>query len=741
MRKQTVICGVISTAMFGTFSQAQITTWTNQAGNNLWSDPTNWNNGVPMATSEALISLPGAQIDLGGATWPVGNLRLSGVGVSAIGNGTFVLNELAASNSASATIQAAIRPAGPELRIATQPTFQITGNIDAGGSDVRIRSGAIVGDLSTTGTIRFWQGFTRLLNGNETEAAQIDVRRGTLAVEAGAVISPTTPIHVADGAMVFTAPSKTFRLGVMELGAGTSVFSAASAAPAMAVVSAASLNRHDLATLVLSRTANAALRLRFDTPLANTGGGTLAMQTGVVPWAVARGTAGNGDYAIATYDLGPDTNDPSDDFGLRGLDPTLEHRPDIVGATPMDNVRLASSATLASPITIQTLTMFALNAGANVLTLNAPLAINGGVLLGTTTSEPILRPNEISGTGSISFSTDAYIGSIADATVHRLDVLVPVFADRIIARGTARLSEARSAQIIVQGALTLDTAFANEIIIQSGGVTITNGGSSSIRVGPNGGRVNISGPSYSSPIHFEPGQDGIPASHGLSGQQQTVVTSTLSGGGNITINRLRHDGNANWNSASFLSVGVVQLNGVWRSLSGDITLNQTRPGTLPIIGELQGNGSFLGDVIGGIIDPGAPIGRLTIEAFSAGGTPSELRFMLTGAEAGAEYDQLRVLEAISLDENLATLRVQTDFWTTPAFGDSFTLIDNLGSAPILGHFIGLPEGGTFLYGALKYQVSYVGGDGNNLTVTVVPEPALSLSCLAALFAFRRRRLR
>ena len=55
-----------------------------------------------------------------------------------------------------------------------------------------------------------------------------------------------------------------------------------------------------------------------------------------------------------------------------------------------------------------------------------------------------------------------------------------------------------------------------------------------------------------------------------------------------------------------------------------------------------------------------------------------------------------------------------------ATGSMFASIDNTSANSITGAFANLPDGSTFTVGRNKYQVSYEGGDGNDLTLTVVP---------------------
>ena len=53
-------------------------------------------------------------------------------------------------------------------------------------------------------------------------------------------------------------------------------------------------------------------------------------------------------------------------------------------------------------------------------------------------------------------------------------------------------------------------------------------------------------------------------------------------------------------------------------------------------------------------------------------------------------------------------------------GTSFTVIDNTAAAPIAGTFSNLGDGATITVGNNSFQADYQGGDGNDLTLTVVP---------------------
>ncbi len=63
----------------------------------------------------------------------------------------------------------------------------------------------------------------------------------------------------------------------------------------------------------------------------------------------------------------------------------------------------------------------------------------------------------------------------------------------------------------------------------------------------------------------------------------------------------------------------------------------------------------------------------------------------------------------------------TDFGATvlPP-GTGFTVINNTSASAIAGTFSNLADGSTIIAGPNTFQANYKGGDGNDLTLTVVP---------------------
>lgn len=80
----------------------------------------------------------------------------------------------------------------------------------------------------------------------------------------------------------------------------------------------------------------------------------------------------------------------------------------------------------------------------------------------------------------------------------------------------------------------------------------------------------------------------------------------------------------------------------------------------------------------------------------------------------ASYEKLQVNGTVSLAGTLA-LDVST---LTASPGNAFVLIDNDDFEAVSGQFAGLTQGAQFVAGGYSFQVSYQGGDGNDVVVTV-----------------------
>jgi len=154
-----------------------------------------------------------------------------------------------------------------------------------------------------------------------------------------------------------------------------------------------------------------------------------------------------------------------------------------------------------------------------------------------------------------------------------------------------------------------------------------------------------------------------------------------------------------------------------------VTVNSTATGGLFGISGLGGTGTVGAvNVIQGGISAGtltSPTGIFNISnglTFTANGA---YVCKIGGTTPGANgYDQLNVTGAV----NLSNARLGPLPWNgfRPAIGDTFTILRNDGTDPIVGTFLNAPEGATFA-GPLNtaFRITYTGGDGNDVVITRV----------------------
>ena len=122
---------------------------------------------------------------------------------------------------------------------------------------------------------------------------------------------------------------------------------------------------------------------------------------------------------------------------------------------------------------------------------------------------------------------------------------------------------------------------------------------------------------------------------------------------------------------------------------------------------------------GGTLSPGNSPGILSTGdlALNVG---SVYLVELDGTTAGTQYDQTAVTGTVDLAG--ATLSIHVGY--TPASGDVYTIISNDGSDAVAGTFDGLAEGVIFTSHSRQYKVSYVGGTGNDVTLTDMTVPTV-----------------
>jgi autotransporter-associated beta strand protein len=173
-------------------------------------------------------------------------------------------------------------------------------------------------------------------------------------------------------------------------------------------------------------------------------------------------------------------------------------------------------------------------------------------------------------------------------------------------------------------------------------------------------------------------------------------------------------GNNTYSGSTALDRGTLQINGSQPAsavvLGAGTLKGSGTVGTLTSVGS-GGPGSI-------VVSPGGSPGTLTCSNVALNSSTA-LALELNGTAPGFGYDRIAVNGSVSLGD--AGLSLTLGF--TPAVGNTFTLISNDGADAVGGTFSGLPEGTIFTNSGALFQITYAGGDGNDVVLARVSPPA------------------
>lgn len=207
-------------------------------------------------------------------------------------------------------------------------------------------------------------------------------------------------------------------------------------------------------------------------------------------------------------------------------------------------------------------------------------------------------------------------------------------------------------------------------------------------------------------------QDG-----GLAGGAFGRITKI--GTGTLTLS-----GANTYTGGTTVSSGTLLINNSTGSGTGTGRV-QVNGGTLGGLGTIAGAVTIgTGSGTGAVISPGTSSGTLTIQSTLLLNSDATYKFELNSSSGLA--DKI-VANGVTINGGAFSF---TDLGSGhPAPGTTFVIIDNTSSSAISGVFSNLPDNSSFTANGNSYQVSYEGGTGNDLTLSVVPEPStLSIFC-------------
>jgi autotransporter-associated beta strand protein len=272
-----------------------------------------------------------------------------------------------------------------------------------------------------------------------------------------------------------------------------------------------------------------------------------------------------------------------------------------------------------------------------------------------------------------------------------------------------------------------------------GNATVTNQSGGLIR-GDSGSGILVDGAAsaFSVTINNNAGAT-IRGGATLAGLGGTSAAIQMGADAGIINNAGLIDGSSNGKAITGGSGGlVVNITGGSASVIGDITGANGVANTMTINPGVGNSFSFAGAI--------ANFNTITVSSgsFTLGG---QLTLALNGLTPGTTtgFDQLVFSSntgALVLDSG-ASLNLILGF--TPAFGDTFKVVDFMSSGTLSGTFGGLSEGSHFTVSGQQFSITYLGGvSGHDVVLTAIPEPSTTVLLFAgfagaAAFVLRRRR--
>jgi parallel beta-helix repeat protein len=350
-----------------------------------------------------------------------------------------------------------------------------------------------------------------------------------------------------------------------------------------------------------------------------------------------------------------------------------------------DAVTLADDATLVGT-TVTTLSTLAGGSKALAITGNASL---GGAVSGVTNLS-------VSGTTTLGANvttsgTQAYTGLVTLAADATLTGTTPTFTGGV-AGGDRNLTLNFSGTTVIVGA-----AFTSLAAITTDAA----------------GSTTLSGSLTTSGTQTFNDDVTLAADTTLdAGTANIVLAGVVSGGFSLT---------PLTSGAGTTTLSGANTNTTTNVVSGVVILANTTPQTSAFLvsgGSLRGTGTIGTLTVTGTasVAPGTSPGTIGTSSLSlASGTT--LQIEIAGATAGTGYDQLVVASGGAVDLTGATLALSAT--VAPPADTVLTIVDNQGPAAVTGTFAGLPEGATVTIDTQEYRISYVGGSGNDVTLTAL----------------------
>jgi len=320
-------------------------------------------------------------------------------------------------------------------------------------------------------------------------------------------------------------------------------------------------------------------------------------------------------------------------------------------------------------------------------------------------------------TGTVAFQGNLTLGTALVTTAQAYNVLITGTSNNIagatsfLNTGKMALGDAPGDSTTFAGGLVINAPSA--IAIQ-GTVAATN---STMTLGDANTVITNSG-TFSNPAILNAGAGIINLAGNVTGNGSNNPLKVITSGvGFTTVSGV--------NTAELqLSSGVVTIANPSDQTGGYRVLGGTLQG-----GSMAKVGYIFAQTGTSVLAPGINSPEMMHTNFLLLSSGNTVQIDLQGTTAATGYDQIVVCKSGSVDLASATLALTSTI--TPASGTVFTIIDNQDNAtPIIGTFSGLAEGAVITLNGSTYQISYVGGTGNDVTLQVITLPSRPTSVVA-----------
>ena len=551
---------------------------------------------------------------------------------------------------------------------ASNVTINSDGLLNLGNFNETVATVTGTGHVATTQTFTVGNASTYTFSGSISGAGGSITKTGTGTMIFAGINSYTGTTTIADGGLTLQSPGLAVPGNlVVGDGVGTGATVLVSAASQIATVSEVTIKSDGTLNLNGQTATVAAVSM--------TGG------------AIALGTSGNLSINGALGMSGGTISGTTSSLSLGG---------DVTATSSVAN----GQATITTNVVLNSTRTFTVNLG----NTQPELTITGAVSDGAAASG-IFKTG--SGTTDLITTTNTFSGQ---STINQ-GVL------RIKASGTFAIQ----GSIVIgnnvdaaNSAILRDLTFGNDIsattpiVINSSGLLDISTGSVAEHIGPlsGSGAVNLG------TLTLTIAGDGTAATFDglISGAGKIVKSGT----GTQTLTK-----NNTYTGTTTINAGALIING--SQSASDVTVND---------GATLGGAGFVGAVTctgASSIAPGSTIpGTLTTKNVSMSTTGS-FKIDLASSTANG-FDLLNTTGTVAVGGAL-NLTPASSFHAL--IGTKLVIVSNDGVDAISGIFSGTPEGTVVIAGALSFKVSYVGGDGNDLELTMLNAIPVIISAATA----------